>query len=425
MLLQFSVENFRSIKEKAVLSLEASSDKEQQNNLVEVGKERVLKVASIFGANAAGKSNIFLALTAAIVAVKWSDKRQVGEPLFHIVPFSFDSETKNKPSEFEFVFLVNGKKYVYGFSATFTKIYKEYLYVYNSSRATTIFERDEKEKDVYRFTIPEIRNHLKPITERNTDNKLFLATATAWNCEETREPLLWLSNSINTYDTKYDDFLNLTGDMFENDQDNSLRKFTNNILQEADINICNYLFESKDVPVQQIQLPNAPKELGTVSEIRGKMYRIQTFHKIEDEKGSVSEYPLEMQNESRGTQGIFFLSPIIKRAFETGETLCIDEFDTSLHPMLVSYLVGLFNNPEVNKANAQLIISTHTMTLLNLKELRRDQIYFVEKNQKTGTSELYSLDEFSPRTREDIRKAYLLGRYGSVPNVGEGDSLWQ
>ena len=118
------------------------------------------------------------------------------------------------------------------------------------------------------------------------------------------------------------------------------------------------------------------------------------------------------------------MSPIIKKAFETGETVCIDEFDKSVHPMLVCYLVGLFNNPEVNIKNAQLIISTHTMSLLNLNDLRRDQIYFVEKNQKTGVSELYSLDEFSPRTREDIRKAYLLGRYGSVPDLGMGDSLW-
>ena len=89
--------------------------------------------------------------------------------------------------------------------------------------------------------------------------------------------------------------------------------------------------------------------------------------------------------------------------------------------MIVLYLIRLFNNSEINKANAQLVISTHTMDLLDLKILRRDQIYFVEKNNNTGISELYSLDEFSPRTREDIRKAYLLGRYGSIPNVQDGD----
>ena len=123
------------------------------------------------------------------------------------------------------------------------------------------------------------------------------------------------------------------------------------------------------------------------------------------------------------TANLFFFAPIIKRAFETGETLCIDEFDESLHPLLVHYLVGLFIDPEVNKKNAQLIVSTHTSGLLNLKALRRDQIYFVEKDRFTGCSTLYSLDEFSPRTREDIQKAYLLGRYGSIPNLGNGDGL--
>ena len=116
---------------------------------------------------------------------------------------------------------------------------------------------------------------------------------------------------------------------------------------------------------------------------------------------------------------------MLKRAFETGETLCIDEFDASLHPMLVRYLVSLFNNPEINKAKAQLIVSSHAMVLMSLKNLRRDQIYFVEKDRKTGVSELYSLDEFSPRKEEDIRKAYMLGRYGSVPDIAMEADLWQ
>lgn len=425
MLLQFSVENFKSIKERAVLSMEASSDKELPNNMVCINNKNILKIVSIYGANAAGKSNIFFALTAAILTVKLSDIRQVGELLYHIVPFKFDSITVDKPTEFEFVFIADGKKYVYGFSATQKRVYTEYLYVYNSSRPTTIFERDESDDDVYKFTVPTIKRKLKPLTERNTENKLFLATATAWNCEETRIPMLWISNSINTYSTKYDDFLNITGDMFEKDKDDSLKHFTNNLLKEADINISDYEFESKDVPIVQIPQVVFQKEPGTIPEIRGKAYKIQTWHNVKNKDGKFVKYWLDMHDESKGTQNIFFLSPIIKRAFETGETLCIDEFDTSLHPTLLKLLVELFNNPKVNKANAQLIFSTHTMELLDLGLLRRDQYYFVEKDRQEGTSEVYSLDEYSPRTRENIRKAYLLGRYGAVPNVGEGDSIWQ
>ena len=108
-----------------------------------------------------------------------------------------------------------------------------------------------------------------------------------------------------------------------------------------------------------------------------------------------------------------------------GKTVCIDEFDASLHPVLVQYLVSLFNNPSVNKSKAQLIVSSHSMVLMSLDNLRRDQIYFVEKNKKTAVSELYSLDEFSPRKEEDIRKAYLLGRYGSLPDISEEANLWE
>jgi len=424
MLLQFSVENFRSFKERTVLSLEGSSDKNLPNNVVEFDKGKILKVAVVFGANAAGKSNLFLALTAAIITVKRSDSRQVGEPLFSIVPYLFDNKSANKPTSFEFVFVAEGKKYVYGYSATNKKICTEYLYVYNSSRPTTIFERDESAEEKYTFTNQGLKAKLKPLTERNTENKLFLATATAWNAEETKIPMMWIANSINTYDSNYENALNITGDMFENDTDNSLRRFTNNILKEADINICDYEFESRDVPLEGIPSIILPKQQGTVPEILGKEYKITAKHIIEDEKGNKTIFPLGMQLESLGTQKLFFMSPIIKKAFETGETVFIDEFDKSIHPMLVCYLVGLFNNPEVNMKNAQLIISTHAMSLLNLNDLRRDQIYFVEKDQKTGVSELYSLDEFSPRTREDVRKAYLLGRYGSVPDLGMGDGLW-
>ncbi|ORT99290.1 hypothetical protein D081_2019 [Anaerovibrio sp. JC8] len=425
MLQQFSVENFRSFKNKAVLSMEASADKNLLDNIVQMKKDRVLKVAAIFGANAAGKSNLFFALTAAILMVRFSNFRQIGEPLTQITPFLFDKESGSKPTSFEFVFTVNEKKYVYGFSATTKKICTEYLYVYNSSKPATIFVRDESEKEPYRFTDHAIQKKLKPLTERNTDNKLFLATASSWNAEETKEPMLWFMQGINTYEPRYEEkALNLAGNLYENDEDKSLRNFTINLLKEADINISDYNFTSKEIPfVHPGQF--APKqEVGTDQQIQGKVYEITAFHTIGDDNGHNEKYSLGMHSESQGTRNLFFMAPIIKRAFDTGETVCIDEFDTSLHPMLLVYVVGLFNNPNINKRNAQLIISSHTMSLLDLNEMRRDQIYFVEKNQQTGISDLYSLDEFSPRTREDIRKAYLLGRYGSIPEVGAGGSLW-
>lgn len=427
MLLQFSIENFRSIKEKAVLSMIASADEQHSDNYSLLVKDKCLKTVAVYGANAAGKSNLFLALTTAILAVRMSNDRQLGTPIYNIMPFLFDPKTANAPSSFEFIFVADGKKYVYGFSATTAAVETEYLYVYHTAKATTIFERDIHQANEYRFTSPALKKQLLPITQRNTPNKLFLATATLWNCEETRAPLLWFQNHINTYPTDYNELLRFSGEMFSQDADNSLRVFTNDLLRQADININDYAFESRDAEKDDLlrQMPTGVRELfSALPMTAGKEYRVSTMHHIRGQDGE-QIYALPLQLESKGTRDVFLLSPILKYAFETGEAVCIDEFDTSLHPLLVRYLVSLFHNPEVNKANAQLIISTHDLSLLTLKILRRDQIYFIEKSNDTGASELYSLDEFSPRTNEDVRKGYMLGRYGSVPNIGEGDLLWQ
>ena len=422
MLLQFTVENFNSIKNPVVLSLEASASKEHPNNVVELGKDRVLKGAAIFGANAAGKSNLFKALTVGILTVRTSNTRQVGEPISYISPYAFDQTSSKLPTKFEFVFIHDNKKYVYGFSATVRQVISEYLYVYNTAKPTTIFERDETAKEKYRCTLNNLKSKLKPITERNTPNKLFLATSAMWNCEETQAPLTWFMQGINTFDQNYEQLLYFTGQMIEADTDGSLRSFMKNILHEADINVADYEFESRDVTDNN---PGSlPLQLQGIMPVEKKEYEIRAIHEIIDENGAKARFKLGLHEESHGTQSLFFFSPFIKRALLSGETLCFDEFDTGLHPMLVLYLMDLFNNPEVNRSNAQLIISTHTVALLDLKHLRRDQIYFVDKNQNNGISELYSLDEFSPRTREDISKAYMLGRYGSVPFLGEGDSLW-
>lgn len=249
MLLQFSVENYRSYKERAVLSMEASADKVLPNNVTAFGADRLLKVATVFGANASGKSNLFIALTAAIVNIRRSNELQIGQSLFNITPFLFDEETKKKPSRFEFVFIQNGIKYVYGFAATAREVVNEYLYVYNSSKASTIFERDESKTDVYRFTSPSVRKELEPITKLNTKNKLFLSTATQWNSTYTREAFTFFADHINTYDSDFEAMIPTIGPILEHDSDHEVENFIIKLLQAADINIEYYNLELKDAPL--------------------------------------------------------------------------------------------------------------------------------------------------------------------------------
>lgn len=423
MLLQFSVENYRSFKDNTVFSLEGSADKELPGNFYKIGDDKVLKVAAIYGANASGKSNFIKALEAGISIVRNSNKRDPDVPISEIVPFLFKEDSETGPTSFEFVFIQNSTKYVYGFSATKDRVVSEYLYKYRTAKASTIFERDMNNTPEYRFTIPSVRKALFPLVERNADNKLFLATAAVWNSEEAKIPYSWFTSRIQSFSTNYDSLFFITAPMFDEDKDNSLKKFTNHLLHEADINIDDFTVESHKLSDEQFAV-KIPAEARAVFDMKPKTepkdYTIKTVHHTD---GSMVRYSLPLLDESEGTRSIFLLSPILKEAFDQGNVIIIDEFDTHLHPMLVVFLVGLFNNPEINTGNAQLIVTTHTTELLSLRFLRRDQIYFVQKNEKTSVSELYSLDEFSPRTRDDIRKAYLAGRYGSIPNIIGGSVL--
>lgn len=423
MLIQFSVENFRSFKEKAVLSLEASQDTEKEDHVVVAGKDRILKNIVIFGANAAGKSNIFRALTAAILTVRFSNRRQVTEPMRAIVPFAFSDEMCWRPSTFEFVFLADGEKYVYRFSATQEKIVSENLYVYHTAKPSVIFERTG---ETYRFTNPAIQKELLPIVQRNTPNKLFLATATAWNAHSTQVPFLWFEK-IDTYTNNYEDLKAKDFPLLENDTDRKLSHFICDLLQKADINISDYEFQAKDISEETWMsgFPPAVRAMipDEVAAGKHKSYEIYMTHRTDTEEGQ-EEWRLSIQDESQGTRNLFMLSPVLYEAFSAGKILCIDEFDASLHPLLVNYLISLFHDPDINTAHAQLIISSHTMAILSRRVSRDDEIYFVEKNRDTGESELYSLDEFSPRKQMNIRKAYLLGRFGAVPDIEGGDLLW-
>ena len=423
MLLQFSVANYRSYKDRAVLSMEASADKMLPDNVVNAANDRLLKVAAVFGANASGKSNLFLALTTAIINIRRSNEIQLGQPLFNITPFLFDENNRNLPSEFEFVFIQNGIKYVYGFSATATEVVREYLYAYNTAKPSTIFERDETKEQVYRITNPAVKKELEPIISKNTKNKLFLSTATQWNSKATRDAFTFFTTGINTYDSDFESMIPTIGPMLENDENHAIENFIIKLLKAADINIESYNLESKEVSLQEMMNGLPPQLRGffmvNAAAPRNVQYKIETLHLVDGKM-----FALNMPDESEGTRNLFGIAPILKRAFqETGETICIDEFDKSLHPSLIQYLIDLFNDPSINVKNAQLIISSHADSLLSLDHLRRDQFYFVNKNNESAESELYSLDEFSPRKTENIRNAYMLGRYGAVPNIKEGSEL--
>ena len=421
MLIQFTVENFLSIRDKVYLSLEPSRDSEHPENLITKGDYTAVNSVAIYGANASGKSSLFKAITIALNMIRSSNNVQITDKL-PVVPFKFDYESRNKPTSFEFTFIArDGKKYIYGFSATIEKIVEEYLYCYNTAKPTLLFDLNENEEPKFNRAY---KVKLEAAYQMNTVNKLFLATATTWNVECTKAPFEWLAGGIDTFT----DVMELSGvafDKYRIDEDKKYIEFTKSLLKQADINISSIEVDTKEVmdgPVPPFQIVIQGKVLPSNE---GKHYDVEitTGHTVVDENGEKTEFSLTLQEESVGTQLLFFYGPLLKDAFEKGKTIILDEIDKSMHPSLVKFIMNLFRDPDINKNGAQLIVTTHETGILSLNMFRRDQIYFTEKDSRNGVTDLYSLDEFSVRKTENIEKGYLMGRYGAIPFLQAGEAL--
>lgn len=399
-----------SFKNEAILNVSSGSLKGHENYILKHEKGNSLPSLAIFGANASGKSNLFKALTSSILIIRNSIRFQVNDLIPWIFPFGFDHESSLKPSAFDYIFIHEGIKYEYGFSTTRKEIISEYLYAYNSQKPSLIFERN---KNTYKFN-ESSKKELDKFASLTNSNKLFLSNATALNCSITKPAFMWFAEYIDTYDSrKLEDMLNTSLD-YNNDPD--LLGFMKNLLKEADINISDYTVESKDFSedLKRSLINQIRFDKDRVNNV--KITKITTHHKI-IKNGIEESYDLDLSNESTGTIKLFSYGPIIKKALEKGKTIIIDEIDNCLHPTLAKYLINLFNDLNINKNGAQLIFNTHDVTILNLDFLRRDQIYFVEKDFSSSESILYSLDEFSTRKTDKVDRDYLIGRFGAIPNI--------
>lgn len=420
MLLQFNVTNYMSYKNEVILSLLAGKDKEHEDILFEYGKDRILPTVSIYGSNASGKTNIFKALNFAIMFVRNSNFYQI-DNLINVVPFLLDYESKLKKSRFDFIYIFEGVKYEYGFVVDSKNVYEEYLYEYRSQRPSMIFERENVSE--YKFSTA-TRKELSAIVDKNTNNKLFLSTATTWNALSTRKAYMWFSSYIDTYDSE--SLENGFVSTLEMNNDSEMKTFMKSMLRNADINISDYDFEIRNGKLESLPLPDGVRfDESVIEQLKQnlKEWKLETHHKvlIDNEE---RDFVFPLLNESKGTINFLYMGPIIKKTLQLGKTMVIDEIDSGLHPSLVRYLIELFHDKKTNPNGAQLVFNTHDVTQLDLGVFRRDQIYFAEKDNSTGISDLYSLDEYAPRKTENIQKGYLQGRYGAIPTIGFEGIEW-
>ena len=411
MLIEFSVKNFMSFKDKVTLSMEKGNGCENSDNFISTDFGEILKTASIYGANASGKSNLIKAFACAIIMVRNSNLITVEGKWNFIKPFLFDNELNNV-SEFEFIFIYNNIKYKYTFSTDSSKIHTESLDVYYTQKPTNIFKRLNTNN--YEFNCD--KKILEPIALKTNDNKLFLNTATNWNYDKTKDAYLWFINCIDTFDT----FDKITdSDLILYSKDNELKDFALKLLNEADINIKDIHVEFNDINKDEfdIMIPNINRTNGT---FKMTGVKIELEHEIIDDSNT---YKLSFKDESSGTKVLFALAPFLKRAFESNKIIIVDELERNMHPKLIEFIINLFNNKIINKVGSQLIFTTHVTNLLNIQIFRRDQIWFTEKNPNSGISTLYPLDSFSVRKDENIEKGYINGRYGAIPFIKDID-LW-
>lgn len=386
MLIQFSVENHRSIKDNAVISFVASKDKSFEEYLIYTNNKRTLLPAlGIYGANAAGKSNILHAMkTMHDMVVGEYSKIAKGQKL----PWEPFGNT-NAPTLFEVMFIYNDIRYTYGFSFDEAKIHQEYLYYWPNGREALIFSRVEQS-----FEFRENINEQITLSNRTPSNKLYLVSSNDWNLPQTENAYRWFLEKMSFLTDKESNYSE-TLLMLKGRENNKARILKELLL--ADLGII-------DVKINETTKNNP---------------LITTTHRIINNDGSVNYFQLMLEQESSGTQHFFARIGGWLQALEKGSLLIVDEIEKSLHPLLTKHLVEMMLDKSINTNGAQLIFTTHDALLLDLKFLRRDQIWFAEKNDKSCSTELYSLASFSPRKGEDVRKGYLQGRFGAIPFITE------
>lgn len=416
MLVQFTVGNFLSFHQKRTLNLKAKGISELKKNVSSFKEEKILRSAVIYGANSSGKSNLIKAIDRMREVVLTSVRLNDSDKL-NYSPFLLSTETLEKPTFFEIDFWIDDVKYRYGFEYSLNQIINEWLFT------------GKKEKPLFIRTpdgigVSEIYKEGKGHQSKTNDNRLFLSLVAQLGGGISKQVLNYF-NKLNVLSgLEHNFYTGYTTRMLHKNMDGciqSLDFFRKLKLGFQEIKV----IESDFNPLQISNTLPENIKAKLIKELAGKRsVNIKTSHNRFDKKGTIVSSVLldKEENESEGTKKIIDLSGPIFDTILHGKTLLIDELDAKLHPLITTRIIELFNNPESNPNNAQLIFATHDTHLLGETLFRRDQIWFTEKDEQEQT-DLYSLYDFSlpdgskVRNDSNIEKNYIKGRYGAIPFI--------
>ena len=421
MLIEFSIENFKSIKDEVRLSLVAGPGKEHRETHVTtpelnrgVRSTPLVRSAAIYGANAAGKTNLIRALQSMQHVVLRSG-RDIDE--LPVTPFRFDKKNECRPSTFEVLGIVNRMRFQYGFSATSDIVTGEWLYAWPRGCIQFWFERttDLDTKEVKCNFGDKLTGDREVWRRATRPNALLLSTAVTLNSVQLRPVFDWFHERLHVAG------VGGWANVFSIEWCGGSRKAeVLRFLQAADLAI-----EDLRIIHEEFSPEMLPDDMPSDLRLRAreefsdvKVVQVRLSHGAN--RRQLVELALE--EESDGTQKIFALSAPWLDALDNGHVIVFDELHDNLHPALVRFLADRFHDPHVNTKGAQLVFSTHDTSILNQDVFRRDQIWFCERNSRQETN-VSPLTDFRPRRGvENLERSYLTGRYGALPYVGSTGS---
>ena len=399
MLLGFRVANALSFRDEQRLSLvatELNDGSARPTGIRERGKEiSAVPVVALYGANASGKTNVLAALrqmrAAVLGSLRWfSDQNPVRR-----VAFALDPTLREEPSFYEIeIVLTDGVRYTYGFEIDDDRVRGEWLHAYPKGRKQIWFDREDDKVD---FPGEGLRGEKLELARRTRPDALFLSVAAQFNHEQLLPIFNWFRDNLWLISPEMDrgQRENFTRDRVL--RDSGFRERITRVLQVADLGITG--FDEKALSQGEIRL----------------LHRAGT-----------RETPLDFGVESLGTRLWFGLVGALMAAFDAGTTVLVDELDSSLHPTMSAEVVHMFSDSEANTRGAQMLFTTHDVTLLNTllgddRVLDRDTVWLAEKDAE-GATEIYPLTSLRPPPRKDdnLSRKYLLGSYGGVPRLSSG-----
>jgi hypothetical protein len=433
MLIDFTLKNFLSFRDEVSFSMLAAKSVKEHDlnaskescNVIEVPgiDSKSLKVAAVYGANSSGKSNLLVAMSFFKKMILESFKNDNILQNANKLTFQFSVETQNEPSSFEMIFLVDETRYRYGFEIKGESVVSEWLFVKptDSIRESYCFKREEKDITVNVKTY----KGASGIPSKTRHNSLFLSTCSQFNVEVAMTIKDWFRKKFNILSGIDDDTIHYTANQYLHNAE--MHKRIIDFVRLIDLGINDIAIKESSIdkvsePIQRFVNTLTSEQSIIQPEITNvRKLEIMSEHIRYDRDEVKDKLYVPFGIESLGTKKIFAL---LGPWFDTiihGGTLLIDEFGASLHTHLSIELIKMFQS-SLN-TGAQLIITTHDTNLLRGELLRRDQIWFTEKD-KYGSSDLYSLVEYkidqasSVRNDASYSKNYLLGKYGAIPYFG-------